>query len=53
MYVADMQLGFLMGPEQLERGYHKSCCLYVGYVLLAGLPCLAPMGQKVPFLSET
>ena len=28
-------------PNDWRGGYPKSCCLYVGYVLLAGLPCLA------------
>jgi hypothetical protein len=29
-----------------DGGYHKSCCLYVGYVLIAGLPCLAQWERK-------
>ena len=40
-YVADVQLGLHMGPEQLDWIYPKSCSLYVGYVLLAGLAFLA------------
>ena len=53
--VADVQLGLHEGLEQLERegGLPQSCCLYVGYVLLAGLPCLASMGEDVPSLTET
>ena len=39
-----MQLGLHVGPKELERDYPKSCCLFVGYVLLAGLPCLALEG---------
>ena len=53
-YVADIQLGLLVGPEGNWSGcYPKSCCLYVGYVLLAGLPCLASMGEEAPGLTET
>ena len=52
-YVADVQLGLHAGPEQLEQGLFQSSGLYVGYVLLAGLPCLASMGQKAPSLKET
>ncbi|EDM05666.1 rCG32997 [Rattus norvegicus] len=33
--------------------YPKSYCLRVGYVLLAGLPCLPSMGEEVPKLTET
>jgi hypothetical protein len=36
-------------------GYPKSCCLYegyMGYVLLAGLPCLASVGEDVPSLRD-
>jgi len=42
-----MQLGLHMGLEQLEWGYPKSFCMSVRYVLLAGLPCLASMGEDV------
>ena len=48
-----MQLGLHVGPEQLKRDYPKSCFLYVGYVLLAGLPCLASVGEEAPSLAET
>ena len=44
--VTDVQLG-------LHESYSKSCCLYVGYVLLAGLPCLASVGEEVASLTET
>jgi hypothetical protein len=33
--------------------YPKSCCLSVVYVLLAGLPCLSPVGEDEPSLTET
>ena len=32
--------------------YPKSCCLYVGYVLLPGLPFLASVGENVPSLAD-
>jgi len=43
-YVADVQLGFHVGPEQLEWGLAQKL-FPVGYVLLA-MPCLAPVGEK-------
>ena len=48
-----MQLGLHVGPEQLKRDYPKSCCLYVGYVLLAGLPCLTSEGEEALSLTQT
>ena len=33
-------------------GYPKSCCLSVGYVLLAGLLCLASVGKDVSNLPD-
>ena len=33
-------LVFVWVLNNWNRGYPKSCCLSVGYVLLAGLPCL-------------
>ena len=51
-YVADVQLGLHVGPEQLERGYPKSYCLDVGYVVLAGMPCLPLLGEEAPLLAE-
>jgi hypothetical protein len=48
-------LGLHVGPEQLEqegRGYPKSCCLSVGYVL-AGLPYLALVEEDAPSLTDT
>lgn len=50
-YVADMPLGLHVGPKQLEWGYPKSHCLYMGYVL-SGLPCLASV-QDILSLEET
>lgn len=29
-----------------SRGYAKSCCLYLGYVLLVGLPCVASVNNE-------
>jgi hypothetical protein len=40
-----------VGPEQLEGGYSKSCCLSVEYVLLAGLSCLDSVGEAAPSLT--
>ena len=34
-----------------NRGYPKSCCLYVGYVLVTGLPCLASVGEDASSLA--
>jgi hypothetical protein len=31
-----------------QTKYPKSCCLYVGYVLLTGLPHLASVGEEMP-----
>ena len=39
-YVADVQLDLHVGPEQLEWGLSQKLAP-VGYILLAGLPCLA------------
>ena len=51
-YVSDVQLGLHVGPEQLKRGYSKSCCLSMEYVLLAGLSHLASVGEDAPSLTE-
>jgi hypothetical protein len=53
LYVVHVHLGLYIDPEQLEWGLPKSCGLYVGYVLLAKLPCLISMGEEVPSLAET
>ena len=37
-YVTDVQLDLHVGSENWNGRYPKSCCLYVGYVLLAGVP---------------
>jgi hypothetical protein len=41
-YVADIQLGLHVVPEQMDWGYPKTCCLYV---LLSRLPCLTSVGE--------
>lgn len=49
-YVTDVQLALQVGPKQLvqgEGGYPKSCSRSMGYVLLAGLSCLASEGEDV------
>ena len=38
-------LVFMQVLNNWSRGYPRSCCLRVGYVLLAGLPCLASVGE--------
>jgi len=38
-------LTFVWVLNKWSRGYSKSYCLYVEYVLLAGLPCLASVGK--------
>lgn len=43
---------FLLKVAQFQ-GYPKNCCLYLGYVLLAGLICLASGGEEVTSLSYT
>ena len=46
------QLGLHVGPNW--NGCHpKSYYLYVEYILLAGLPCLASVAEDVPSLRET
>jgi hypothetical protein len=40
-------------PNNWIGGYPKSGCLYVGHVLLPGLPCLTSIGEEVPSLTET
>jgi hypothetical protein len=55
----DVQLSLYVDPKQLEwgrgvgGGYPKSCCPYMGYILLAGLPCLASVGKDAPSLAQT
>ena len=39
-------------PNNWNRVYPKSCCLYVEYVLLAGLPCPASVGEDKPSFTE-
>lgn len=38
---------FLLKVAQFQ-GYPKNCCLYLGYVLLAGLLCLTSVGENSP-----
>jgi hypothetical protein len=45
-------LVFMCVLNNWNRSYLKICCLYVGYVPLAGLPCLASVEQDVPILTE-
>jgi hypothetical protein len=52
-YIAEVQIGPHFGPEQLEQGpFHKLLSQSVRYVLLAGLPCMASVGDNVPSLRE-
>jgi hypothetical protein len=46
-------LVFMWVTNNWNGNYPQSCYLYVGCVLLAGLPCLASMGEEVPSLTET
>ena len=39
------------GPNNWSGGYPKSCCLYMGYILV-GLPCLASVGENMPTPEE-
>ena len=41
-YVADVQLGLHEVPNNLNKGYPKSCCPYVGYIL----PFLVSVGEE-------
>ena len=36
-----------------EGGYPNSCCLYVGYRVLAGLHCLPSVRKEAPRLEES
>jgi hypothetical protein len=51
-YVADVQLGLHVGPEQLEMRLSQKLSPVCGYVLLAGLPCLDSVGEEAPTFSE-
>lgn len=46
-------LAFMWVSNNWNGDYLKSCCLYVGYVLLAALPCLDSVGEEAPSLEET
>jgi len=52
-YVADRQFGFHVDTKQLEWGPFHKLLLYVGYVLLIGLPSLASIGEEACSLTET
>ena len=45
-YVADVQLDLHSVLNNWSKGYHKIYCLYMGYALLAVLPCLALVQSK-------
>lgn len=50
----DVQLGLHVGPwNNWSRSCPKSYFLTMGYVLLAGLPCLDSVGEDAPSLAET
>jgi hypothetical protein len=54
-YVADVcaAVAFMWVWNNCTRGYPKSCCLYEGYVLLAGLLFLASVEENASRLAET
>jgi hypothetical protein len=45
-------LVFMWVLNNWSESYPKSCCLSVGYVLPAGLPLLASVGEDEPSLTE-
>ena len=53
LYVINLHLGLYVGTEQLEQWLSKTCSLYVGCVLLAGLPCLTSVEEKAAALPVT
>jgi hypothetical protein len=52
-YEGGVKLGLHVGSKKLEQGYPKSYCLFMEYVLLAGLPFLTSVGEGAPSLAET
>lgn len=50
-HAADVHLDLHVGPD-LERGLSQNCCLFVGYDLLAELPCLVLEGVSEPRCAE-
>jgi hypothetical protein len=36
----------------MELGYPKSCCLSLGYIILAEMPCLVSGGEEAPSLGD-
>ena len=51
-YVTYVQLGLHVGSEQLEWSLSQTCCLFVGYIPLSVLPCVASVEEEVPSLTE-
>jgi hypothetical protein len=48
-YLSGVQLGLHEVPKQMEQGgYSKTICMYLEYVLLARLSCLASVGEDSP-----
>jgi hypothetical protein len=48
----DVQLGLRVGPKQLEQGLSQKLLPVWGMFFLAGLPCLASVGEDVPSPAE-
>ena len=46
-------LTFMWVLNSWDKGYPKSYCLYVGYILPVGQPCLVSMGEEVPSFTKT
>lgn len=51
--VADVKPDLRVGPKQLEYGLSQKLLPVLEYVLLAGQPCLAPVGEEALSLTET
>jgi len=52
-YAVDRLISHHVGPYNWSEGFSKNCCMHMGYVIPAGLPCLASVGEKAPSLSKT
>jgi hypothetical protein len=52
-YLADVKFCLHVDPNNWNGGYLKSCCLSVGYILLAGLPRLESVGEVAPIPGDT
>ena len=46
------RLVFMWAMNSWDRAYTKSSCLYIGYILLAGLPCLDSVEEEVTSLAK-